>query len=658
MKENFENINKTKYRYFKDNFEVFPIRTTLTYTIPVDKEPKEVDGHLNRDYPCVKISNVKFSKMVEKVADSLIGLGVKKGDFVTVCQSNTPEAYYLDYALSKIGAIPSYVYPTVTPDEMIHYINEVDSKFIFVLDEPNIRNMVLTALDKSGKKDEVKMVTSSVIESFPLMFKKIASKKMGENKNNSNDYVISWDEFIKMGKGVKANEEPFEKNAICSLTRTSGTSSMPKPVMDSNENVNAVVRNYQKDKIVYQKGNSLLQTIPLFVAYGKSTSHVMICNNVGMVLIPEMNPKNFSDLILKFKPDYAFATPSHGEELMKDNRISDLSFFKIVGFGGDGFDALEDRINSFLRQHKAVNQLGEPTFACNGYGSTEVSAVAISNSEVYHKIGTLGKAVGDTKVGIFEPDTFNLVKDGEEGELAITGPTVTLGYYNSKEETDKVYKLHPDGNIWVHMGDLAYKDEEGFYHYGGRIKNIIARKSFKFSPKEIVDAILMHPNVVDCVVVAKYDKDEGQVPSAHITLKDYSNKEKTMDEIIELVNKNVQEFHRPTTYKITDEIVKTRNNKNNFNALRIEDIASTHPNVIDANISLINDTVYDYKLDIIVSGIVDDELENEIINYIKKIIEEQKVPKANILYNIVQTKYLDSEAYLKDKNCKVYVKEI
>lgn len=657
MNNNKLNINKTKYRYFKDNTSLFPVATAITYTIPVDKTPNIVDEHLNRDYPHVKISNIKFSMMVEKVANALVGLGVKKGDFVTICQSNTPEAFYLDYALSKIGAIPSYVYPSVTPEEMIHYINEVNSNFVFVLDEPNIRKMVSTAIEKSGKKNDIKMVTSSVIESFPEIFKKIASKK-NENMVVYNDNSISWKEFLQMGKGIKTVEVPFEKNSICSLMRTSGTSSMPKPVVDSNENINSIVSNYYKDGIVYKKGNKLLQTIPLFVAYGKSTSHVMLCNGVGMILIPEMNPKNFSDLILKFKPDYAFATPSHGEELMKDNRISDLSFFKIVGFGGDGFEALEDRMNSFLRSHNAINQLGESTFACNGYGSTEVSAVAISNSEVYHKLGTLGKPVGDTKVGIFDPDTLEEVKDGQEGELAITGPTVTLGYYNDIEATNKVYKKHADGNIWVHMGDLAYKDEEGFYHYGGRIKNIIARKSFKFSPKEIVDAILLHPNVLECVVVAKYSKEEGQVPSAHITLNDYSNIEKTMDEIICLVNENVQEFHRPTTYKITDKIVKTRNNKNNFNALRIEDIASQYPGVIDAKIILMNDTIYDYKLDIKMSGVVDDEIKDDIIRFIEKIINEQKVPKAKILYEIESTKYIDSHSYYKQEDCKTFVKEM
>lgn len=208
------------------------------------------------------------------------------------------------------------------------------------------------------------------------------------------------------------------------------------------------------------------------------------------------------------------------------------------------------------------------------------------------------------------------------------------------------------------MGDLAYKDEEGFYHYGGRIKNVIARKAFKFSPKEIVDAILLHPNVEDCVVIGKYSFEEGQVPSAHITLRDYTNVNQTMNEIIELVNQNVQEFHRPTTYKIKDNIVKTRNNKNNFNALRIEDIASLYPGVINSSIELIKDPTYDYKLEILVSGVVDDEVTNAIIKFVEELKEKDKVPKCSILYDVKGVKYVDSESYYKENNCKTLVKEV
>lgn len=656
MLQDFMNINRTKYRYFKDNFKIFPIKPIFKYVIPEDKEPKIVGEHLNRDYHNVNISTIKFISMVEKTANSLTAMGVKEGDIITIVNSNTPEAFYMDYALSKIGAIPMYVYPNSTSNYINQTIKETNSKLVFVLGEPSILENVQNAM----KELDVKAIVSSPLESFPALFKKVAQKKSNINTNIELKNSISWQEFIKLGKGVSSKENGFKKNSICSMVSTSGTSSEPRKVKDSNENINAVVRNYKKDGIIYSKENSILQTIPLFVGFGKSISHNMLCNNVCSIIIPEMNSKNFVDLLLKYKPGYVMATPAHIEEMLKDDRLynEDLGFLKIVGTGGDGFDSIEKVTNDFLKAHGAKNQLGNPTYACNGYGSTEVEAIAISNSEVYHKEGTLGKPVGDTIVGIFEPETKEELPVGKEGEIAITGPTVTLGYYNADEETAKIYQKHNDGKIWVHMGDLGYIDEEGFYHYSGRIKNVIARKAFKFSPKEIVDVIIDHPNVLDCVVVGKYSSTEGQVPSAHITLKDYTVMDKTLDEIIEMVNSRVEEFHRPTSYKISEDIVKTRNNKNNFNALKIEDIAMSYPNVLASDIIRLEDKSDEYDLVIYYSGVIDSVLEEDLETYVRNIMEKEKIPKCTIKFKIFGVSYSDANELYKDRKCKSYVKEV
>ena len=186
--------------------------------------------------------------------------------------------------------------------------------------------------------------------------------------------------------------------------------------------------------------------------------------------------KNYYDLIHKYKPHYSFATPSHARELIK--RPTDMSNSIIIGFGGDGFDDVEQAMNNYMKNNNSNS------YAYQGYGSTEMSAVAIVNTPKVHKIGALGKPSGETKAIIIEPDTFNVITEPNKiGELCLTGPGLTLGYAgNSKAETDNVFVKHPDGKTYVHMGDYISFDEEGFYFYHGRIKNVIARKSFKFSP--------------------------------------------------------------------------------------------------------------------------------------------------------------------------------
>lgn len=458
-----------------------------------------------------------------------------------------------------------------------------------------------------------------------------------KKKQTPCDKIIDWSDFIKLGASVdNVEENRFIPDDLCSLVHTSGTSSFPKAVMESNQNINAIVKNYSIHPIDFEVGNILLNTIPIFVEFGKTVTQAAFCNNLQLLIIPEMNPQNLPGLIKRFKPNYFEATPSHCRELIKCKSIKDLSFLHIAGVGGDGFESIELELNAYLKK------LGSSSIGMNGYGSTEISAAGITNSVTENKLGSIGKPLGETIVGLFVPDTFDLISEPNViGELAISGDTVTLGYYKNKEDSNKIYKKHPDGKIWVHMGDLARFDEDGFYYYEGRIKNVIARKSFKFAPKEIEDAILSHSKVAQCVVVGKYDKQEGQVPSAHIVLTDNTDKEKTLNEIIAIVNDTVQEFHRPTVYKIKPSIVITRNNKVNINALKIEDIATIPDGVNDAEISLSNDTKYDYDLKIYCDNKIN---EQEAIDFIEQTAKNEKVLNGKIKYSFVNEK---GKSYIK-----------
>ena len=632
MKENLMNINKTKYRYFMDNIDLSTKRTAIKYTIPVEKEPLPDSEFLNRDYPVVDISNKKLVEMIDKTAKALLAIGVKKETVVTICQTNTPEILYMDYALSKIGAIANYIYPNVTAEEMQYYLDELESKYMFILDDVLIKVNVKKAV--SGR--DIKIISSTVIESFPKLFKLIASKK-APISTETLDNEIKWNDFIKQGKSVESIAEAlYVPNSTCSYIHTSGTSKTPKAVVETNENVNCVTKNYEIDGFHHEAGKIGLQTIPQFVEYGKTTNHLYLCNSVCLVIIPEMNPKNYYDLINKFEPEYGYATPSHARELIK--RPTDMSNTVCLGFGGDGFDDIEESLNKYLKEN------GSTKCALQGYGSTEMSAVAITNLPNSHKVGSIGKPIGETKAIIVEPDTFNIINEPNKvGELCLTGPGVTNGYAgNSKEETDKVFVKHPDGLIYVHMGDYVSVDEEGFYFYHGRIKNVIARKSFKFAPKEIEDAILSHSKVAQCVVVGKYDKEEGQVPSAHIVLTDDTDKERTLNEIIAIVNNNVQEFHRPTVYKIKSEIIKTRNNKTNINALKIEDIATIPPEISDAKITLSDKEGFDYDLKLFTA--TEDIDKEKIIAFIESISKNEKVLNGKIRYSFVDT---ETDSYIK-----------
>ena len=644
-KEDIFNTERTKYNYFMTDRNKFLDKTALTYAIPIEKGPTPEDSvDLNRVYKDVKISRRELIEKTDKTADALVAMGIKKGDIVTICSSNTPETIYMDYALNKIGAVPHYIYPNATVESINHFLNITESKYMFYLDQPEIEKNVLEGIKGTKVK---KLISTSVLEPFPEVFKFIAQKgKKKQNKTVSDDInIINWKELMKIGSKNKglAKEVPYDENAICSLVNTSGTSSTPKMVMESNKNINSIVKNYYISKQEFTAGDSYLQVLPVFVEFGRITTHTALCHEVEVIIIPEMNPKNFPGLMKKYRPNYTTVTPAHWDALTKSNMFDgeDMSYLKLAGSGGDGFSSVEDRINSFLNQHRSLLKV------IDGYGSTEVTACALTNLNHARKKGSLGKPLGETEFEVFAPDTKEVLPVGEVGEVAITGPTVTMGYYKDEEETNKVFKKHTDGKVWVHMGDLGMKDTDGFGFYMGRLKNIIARSGFKFSPVEIERVIESHPNVLKCSVVAMYDKKEGQVPSAHIILNNYDNVEETLSEIMKLVNENIEEFHRPTSYKVRQDIPLTKNNKTNIVALRIEDIASTIPGVLYTKIIPIKDANYDYDLNIEYNPELNVEntlSKEDIINYIEDIMKNEKLLGNSIRYNIdfVDKKFVDS----------------
>ena len=657
MNNNKTDINKTKYRYFLDNANKFLNKTAITYTIPIEKGPTDEDSvDLNRIYKDVKISKRKLIEQINMTADALWMMGIREGDIVTICSSNTPETIYMDYALNKIGAVPNYIYPNLTADEMKYFFEESKSEYVFMLGEPEIKKAVLEGANNTSVKT---IIEASAIESFPELFKMIASKK-NKTTDIDDDRILKWKDFIRLGKENKgvSQECKYDENKMSCLMHTSGTTSTPKAVMQSNKNPNAIVRNYELSGQKFEPGKRYLQVLPIFVSFGNSTFQAMFCNNVEIVMIPEMNPKNFPGLIEKYEPNYLTVTPSHWAALPKSKRIAnkDLSFFELIGTGGDGFANIEDRINSYLRQHGCNIPITD------GYGSTEVSAIALSNLVSSYKKDSLGKPMGNVKVGIFDPETGEKLGVDEVGEIAISGDTVTLGYFNDPETTSKVYRKHNDGNIWVHMGDLGRIDSDGFGHYEGRIKNVIARRSFKFSPLAEEQKIESHPNVDKCCIVAMPSKEEGQVPSAHITLFDYSKQEETLSEIIKMSGE-IQEVHRPISYKIRKEMPRTKNNKFNLNALKIEDIASMFNGVMSAEITTLNDSNYDYKLEIEINPELNSELpnnmdgiEDSIRKYVTNMMISEKIARCNILYDvkIVDKKYVDSGVHRE----KSYVKAL
>ena len=208
---------------------------------------------------------------------------------------------------------------------------------------------------------------------------------------------------------------------------------------------------------------------------------------------------------------------------------------------------------------------------------TEVaSAVAVTFSNDCNKIGSVGIPFTHTTISIFDTETEEELRYGERGEVCISGPNVMKGYYNNPQETAKVLKVHKDGNVWMHSGDIGHMDEDGFLFIDGRVKRMIVNHhSFKIFAPEIEKTLSKHPGVEKCCVVGAPDTEyhAGQIAVAFIIVK--TGCTVTEEELRELCKQNLPEYYMPQKFIFTEKFPYTSAAKVDYR--KLEELARRQP---------------------------------------------------------------------------------
>jgi len=211
---------------------------------------------------------------------------------------------------------------------------------------------------------------------------------------------------------------------------------------------------------------------------------------------------------------------------------------------------------------------------------TEASASGTLSYENANKYGSAGIPMVKTVISSFDIDTGEELPLGEAGELCISTPTIMIGYYNNKLETEKILKTHKDGTRWIHSGDLGYVDHDGFIFIEGRLKRVIIRHDgFKVFPTQIENAVISHPGITAACAVAVRDQDhsQGSLPLVYVVIHpNYMGLEHDIKEqLSELCHRNLPEYSQPVDYKIIDALPLTPIGKIDYRAL--EKLADEKP---------------------------------------------------------------------------------
>jgi len=537
---------------------------------------KEYLGRYALNYFGRKITYEELFINIDNTSKALIRYGVKKGDIVTIASPTLPEVIYLFYALSKIGAIANMVDPRTSKEGIESYINEANSDVLFIVD---VAYPKVVDVKKNTCIKEV--VTISPSDSLPFAISLgYKAKETIENFKDKNKTLkknaTNWKEFYKCGTFPGKFIYPeYEKDTPVVIVHTGGTTGKPKGVVLSNDNINAASVQSMNCGIDFKREHSWLNIMPPFIAYGIGNGlHLPLMCGMEVILIPQFKPDEFDKLMIKHKPNHMVGVPSHYGSIIKSPRMKkqDLSYVIAPTVGGDKMDEkLEVETNKFLEEHNCAYKVAK------GYGMTEVNAgVAICTSNETNEIGSVGIPLPKTVISIFDPETTEELKYGELGEICITGPNTMIGYFKNQEETNKILKIHDDGLLWVHSGDLGYMTDEGKLFIIDRIKRMIIRHDgFKVFPNLIEEVISEHSNVKTCKVIGIPDLEhsQGKLPKAYIILKDECVDIKELEEeIFRLCREKLPEYSQPVELEIKQTLPLTSIGKIDFIALEKEAI--------------------------------------------------------------------------------------
>ena len=527
-------------------------------------------NHLNDtalDYYGRKFTYADLIVNVKKTAAALRGVGVQKGDIITVVSVMTPEVIALFYAADMIGATLNLVDPRYSVEGIHEYIEEVDSHLLVCL------NVVYERCRQAAKRTNVeKVIVLSPADSLPPVMA-VGYKLTTPDKNKYASNVIRWKQFIKGGEGQSTAAEPYDPDHACVVVHTGGTTGSPKGVMLTDDCFNGIALQFQAYPKLFHRGQKLMNVMPPFIAYGFACGiHLPLVLGFTVIIIPNLDPAKLGSLVLKHKPEHMFGVPTHYQQLASDPKLrdKDLSFIINYAAGGDSLSrGAEQTVNDFLAAHGARYPIAK------GYGMTEVSSAATVAAGLDNKPGSVGIPMVNTVVAAFEPGTDQELPIGQRGELCISGPCLMKGYYNKPEETAILLRRHPDGRVWAHTGDMGYLDEDGFVYLDSRIKRMIIRHDgFKVFPSMIENVVSRHPAVHQCSVVGCADKDhtQGRLPFVYIVLKSdtTAKKKQVIRELERMCAEELPEYVQPVAYKFIPSMPMTPVGKVDYRQLEAD----------------------------------------------------------------------------------------
>ncbi|MBR4290056.1 MAG: acyl--CoA ligase [Oscillospiraceae bacterium] len=459
-----------------------------------------------------KTSYRALLQRIDTAAQGLLSIGIQKGDCVTICMPNCPQALECFYALNRIGAVSNMVHPLSAEKEIAFYLNVSRSKAILTLDQFYCKvSSILGDL-----QNPTQLLVAKIADALPFPLNlAYPHTREGRQKLPKSGYLHWRQVLAHAGTAPRLPDDTGKPEDCAAILYSGGTTGTPKGIRLSNRNFNALaLQTIAASGYASITGMKMLSVMPIFHGFGLGIGiHTVLSGGGTCILVPRFNTKSYAAILMKQRPALIPGVPALFEALLRSDALknADLSFLRGIFCGGDSLSPeLKRKVDAFLKAHGCSEQIRE------GYGTTECVTASCLTPKDHARAGSIGIPFPDMFYKIVAVGTTTEAAANTEGEICISGPTVMSGYLDDPVETTHALRHHDDGRIWLHTGDLGYMDADGFVYFRQRIKRVLVTSGYNVYPAQLENILDSHEKVLLSCVIGIPDEQRGQRIKAYI----------------------------------------------------------------------------------------------------------------------------------------------